>query len=166
MLELIDGRKQLYQWDTGRIASVSIDCDVVHFSQLLYGDSLAVRVDNGRVNIPNQLLLTAQDIHCWAIVADENGNYTKREQTLPVAKRAKPADYLYTETEIISVQRAVEDGLQEAKESGDFKGEKGDKGDRGEKGEKGDKGDRGEKGADGLSVSVTVDGDILNIDTN
>ena len=30
MLTLNDGRKELYQWDTGRAATVDIDCDIVH----------------------------------------------------------------------------------------------------------------------------------------
>ena len=59
---------------------------------------------------------------------DEGGAYTKKEQTLDVVKRAKPSDYVYTETEVISIQTAVENALQEAKESGEFKGDKGDAG--------------------------------------
>lgn len=146
MLSLNDGRKELYQWDTGRTASVSIDCDIIHFSNLTYGEALAVQVKNSEVEIPNQLLTSGSPVHCWAFVLDENGSYTKQEQTIDVIKRGKPSDYVYTQTEVITIQAAVENALEKAKESGDFKG---DKGDKGEKGEKGDKGDTGEKGATG-----------------
>lgn len=134
MLTLNDGRKELYQWDTGRTATVDIECDVVHFANLKYGESLAVEVKVGKVAIPNKLLMIGEQIYCWAFVKDEGGAYTKKEQTLAVTKRAKPSDYVYTETEIINIQTAVENALQEAKESGDFKGDKGDKGDRGNDG--------------------------------
>lgn len=39
------------------------------------------------------------------------------------------------------------------------KGDKGDKGEQGERGEKGEKGDKGDKGVDGLTTSITVNGE-------
>lgn len=135
MLTLNDGRKELYQWDTGRTATVDIECDVVHFANLKYGESLAVEVKGGEVSVPNKLLMSGEPVYCWAFVKDENGAYTKKEQTFVVTKRAKPSDYVYTETEVISIERVVNDALEKAKESGEFKGDKGDKGDKGEKGD-------------------------------
>lgn len=102
MLTLNDGRKELYQWDTGRTATVDIYCDVVHFANLKYGESLAVEVKEGKVAIPNKSLMSGEPIYCWAFVADVNGNYTKQEQTLNVNKRAKPSDYVYNETETLT----------------------------------------------------------------
>lgn len=102
MLTLNDGRKEMYQWDIGRIATIDVECDVVHFSNLKYGASLAVEVKNGEVAIPNKLLTSGEHIYCWAFVEDENGKYTKQEQTLNVNKRAKPSDYVYTETETLT----------------------------------------------------------------
>ena len=162
MLVLNDGRKQLYQWDTGRTASVSIDCDIVHFSNLTYGEALAVQVKNGEVEIPNQLLANGSPVHCWAFILDENGAYTKQEQTIDVIKRGKPSDYVYTQTEVITIQAAVENALEKAKESGDFKGDKGDKGEKGEKGEQGERGlqgIQGERGADGAKGDKGEKGD-------
>ena len=129
MLTLNDGRKELYQWDTGRTATVDIDCDVIHFANLKYGESLSVEVKGGEVSIPNKLLMSGEQIYCWAFVQDESGAYTKKEQTFTVIKRAKPSDYVYTETEVITIKIAVENALEEAKNSGEFKGEKGEKGD-------------------------------------
>ena len=137
MLTLNDGRKELYQWDTGRTATVDIECDVVHFANLKYGESLAVEVKAGVVSIPNKLLMSGEPIHCWAFVKDENGAYTKKEKTISVERRAKPSDYVYTETEVITIQKAVQNALQEAKESGEFKGERGEPGEKGEKGNDG-----------------------------
>lgn len=102
MLTLNDGRKEMYQWDIGRIATIDVECDVVHFSNLKYGASLSVEVKNGEVAIPNKLLTSGEPIYCWAFVADANGKYTKQEQTLNVNKRAKQSDYVYTETETLT----------------------------------------------------------------
>lgn len=144
MLTLNDGRKELYQWDTGRTATVVVECDVVHFANLKYGESLAVEVKEGKVAIPNQLLTSGAPIYCWAFVKDDSGAYTKMEQAFDVIKRAKPSDYVYTETEVITIKTAVENALKKAKESGDFKGDKGEKGDRGEQGEQGIQGEKGD----------------------
>lgn len=142
-LSLNDGRKEIYQWDTGRIATVEIACDIVHFSNLKYGDSLAVEVKDGEVAIPNKLLMSGAQIYCWAFANDKSGAYTKQEQTFEVIKRAKPSDYVYTETEVITIKAAVNDALEKAKENGEFKG------------------DTGERGEDGFSPIVTVE-DIDN----
>lgn len=121
-LSLNDGRKELYQWDIGRKASVSIDCDIVHFSNLTFGEALAVEVIDGTVDIPNELLMSGVNIFAWALVQDDTGAYTKQRQELKVSKRAKPTDYVYTETEAITVTKAVENALQQAKDSGEFDG--------------------------------------------
>ena len=168
MLTLNDGRKELYQWDTGRTATVDIECDIVHFSNLKYGESLAAEVKSGKVAIPNKLLMSGEQIYCWAFVQDESGAYTKKEQALDVVKRAKPSDYVYTETEVITIKTAVENALEEAKNSGEFKGDKGDtgatgprgaqgpQGIQGVQGPKGDKGDTGEKGNPGITPTIKV----------
>lgn len=117
MLTLNDGRKEMYQWDIGRIATVDVVCDFVHFSNLKYGGSLSVEVKNGEVAIPNKLLTSGEPIYCWAFVADENGNYTKQEQTLNVNKRAKPSDYVYTETETLT-WKSLDERITELEKGG------------------------------------------------
>lgn len=143
MLTLNDGRKELYQWDDGRTANVLVDCDAVHFSNLKYGDSIPMEVIDGVVKIPNQLLTSGMDIYCYAFVEDGNGFYTKNEHTFSVIKRPKPIDYVYSETEFMNVEKAVNIAIQNAVESGDFKGEKGDRGERGERGQSGKDGKDG-----------------------
>ncbi len=117
MLTLNDGRKEMYQWDIGRIATVDVECNFVHFSNLKYGGSLSVEVQNGVVAIPNKLLTSGEPIYCWAFVSDENGKYTKQEQTLNVNKRAKPADYVYTETETLT-WKSLDERITELEKGG------------------------------------------------
>lgn len=122
MIKLNDGRDELFQWDSGRTATVAIDCDTVHFSNIKYGDALVVAVHNGTVDIPNQLLINPAPIYCWAFTEDADGAYTIAEQELAVIKRAKPSDYVYTETEVLNVNKAVENAVKKAVESGAFDG--------------------------------------------
>ena len=124
MLKLIDGRNELWQWDIGRKASVSVPCNEVHFANLDFGDSYAVKVDEGIVEIPNQVLQSGANVFCFAFYIDENGAYTEKRQTLEVNRRPKPSDYVYTQTEVVTIETAVNDALEKAKESGDFKGDK------------------------------------------
>lgn len=53
------------------------------------------------------------------------------------------------EATYVSISKAVDDALAQAKASGEFKGDKGDPGEKGETGAKGDKGEKGETGAQG-----------------
>ena len=47
MLKLKDGRKELYQWDAGVVADVTIDnIDEVHFSNLRFGKPFNISVKN------------------------------------------------------------------------------------------------------------------------
>jgi hypothetical protein len=103
VLKLKDGRKELYQWDVGIVADVTIDnVDEVHFSNLRYGTAFNIAVKNKTVEIPPEVLQSGADVFCWAFVRGENGGYTKKEQTFNVEKRPRPADYVYEPTEILS----------------------------------------------------------------
>jgi hypothetical protein len=105
VLKLKDGRKKLYQWDIGVIADVVTDgFNEVHFSNLKFGVSFNVEVKDKTVEIPPEILQSGADVFCWAFVRDENSGYTKKEQTFNVEKRPRPADYVYTPTEILSLE--------------------------------------------------------------
>ena len=101
MFKIYDGRSQFYQWDIDRkviVADASIN--EVHFCNRTDDCSLVCEVyelDGLRVaNVPNILL---QDN--WRInVYGYDHNYTKHCDVFEVVKRSKPADYVYTETEI------------------------------------------------------------------
>lgn len=52
------------------------------------------------VNIPNILLQNSLSIVCFIVSVDDKGTMTTSKQILRVEARLKPADYVYTETEI------------------------------------------------------------------
>lgn len=101
MFKILDGRSQFYQWDIDRKLIVEDSTiNEVHFCNRTDDCSLICEVyelDGLRVaDVPNILL---QDN--WRITAyGYDVNYTKHSKTFDVIKRSKPADYVYTETEI------------------------------------------------------------------
>lgn len=104
MFTLYDNRTQLYQWDLNRkvIVSNSDICEV-HFCNRTSDCSLVVEPywEDAKyiANIPNVLLQDARPIRVYAYIDDE---YTLAEEQFTVKSRTKPADYVYTETEIKS----------------------------------------------------------------
>ena len=163
MFTLRDGRDYLYTWDLNRQVIVE-DPSIteVHFCNRTDDCALVVEVkdeDGLRVaDIPNIILQQPWDIRVYAYCT---GSYTRVEEVLKVKARCKPADYVYTETEVYTVEEHVARAIDEAKANGEFKGDKGDKGDpgpqgpqgpqgeKGEPGEQGPKGDKGDQGATG-----------------
>lgn len=105
MLKLDDGRKALYQWDVGVTASV-LDNQItqVHFSNLSYGISYAVEVEGGKVLIPPEVLQNGADVYCWAYVSTDDKSYTKKDIVFNVIKRPKPTGYIYTPTDIETLE--------------------------------------------------------------
>lgn len=109
MFTILDGRKELWQWDIDRKIVVE-DASIVevHYCNGLGDCSLAcaVRTENGKriADIPNILLQDHPqcklrgffELRVFAYCA---GDYTKAEETIKVMARTKPEDYVYTETE-------------------------------------------------------------------
>lgn len=153
MLEIFDGSKRFYQWDINQKLIVDDErITEVHFSNGNDADALVCEVyeDGGKrlANVPNILLQSACTVKAYAVCTE---CITRAAASFIVMPRAKPADYVYTETEVLSIQKVVKDALTEAKENGEFDGkdgEPGPKGDTGEPGPKGDKGEPGEPGKD------------------
>lgn len=131
MFRIEDGRSSFWQWDLNQRLVVGENlCNEIHFSNKLNGSAMVCRVYKDEtisvVDVPNILLQDSENVHVYAYVTDGNQKYTKRETWFTVNPRPKPADYVYTETELYTVEEMLEVALQAAKESGDFKGEKGD----------------------------------------
>lgn len=66
---LKDGRKELYQWDTGR--QIQFDDPAVgqaHFANKLFGRSMDVDIVDGVCTIPDELLQTGRPLHVYAWV--------------------------------------------------------------------------------------------------
>ena len=102
MFKIEDGREEFYQWDLDRRLIVD-DASIVevHFCNRTDECSLVCEVydKNGErlVNVPNILLQTDWRINVYAY----DGQATKHSTTFKVNRRSKPADYVYTETEVL-----------------------------------------------------------------
>ena len=108
MLDLNDGRDELWQWDTGRTLIVDTDCSQVHFSNKVFGRSIDVNVADGVAIIPDVLLQTDKDLNVWAFVGTAENGYTKISKTFKVNRRNKPADYVFTPPDQTSLEEIKE----------------------------------------------------------
>lgn len=166
MLTLNDGRSELWQWDTGRTLAVDADCSQVHFSNKVFGRSIDVDVSDGVAFIPDVLLQTDKDLNVWAFVGTAENGYTKISKTFKVNRRNKPADYVFTPVEQMTIAEiaAIAQSVRDDADVGRFDGAQGPagpagpagpigpvgpRGEQGLKGEKGDIGPQGETGATG-----------------
>lgn len=114
----------LFQWDIGRSVCYTPDPGVevneLHFAH--QGDAKAlvreVAAEGGTytTEIPNILLQSGKPVRVWAVYAEEGSRHNVEQHVLPVRKREKPADYIYTEAEVLTWKeldkrlKAVEEG--------------------------------------------------------
>ena len=109
MFKIYDGREHFYQWDIDRQLIVE-DPSIteVHFCNRTDSCSLVCEtyVEDGLtlVNVPNILLQTDWRIHVYAY----DGKHTKHDICIDVKSRTKPADYIYTETEVLNYNTLLE----------------------------------------------------------
>ena len=103
-ITIADGRTELWQWDTGRTLAVDADCSQVHFSNKVFGRSIDVDVVDGAAIIPDILLQTDKELNVWAFVGTAENGYTKISKTFKVNRRNKPADYVFTPTDQMTLQ--------------------------------------------------------------
>lgn len=109
MFKIENGRLSFWQWDTNqRLIVEDASITEVHFCNRTGDCSLVCEVyeESGKrlVNVPNILLQDNWTIRVYAYCA----NYTKIEEKFIVFTRSKPADYVYTETEIKNYEDLVE----------------------------------------------------------
>ncbi len=125
-ITIADGRGALWQWDTGRRCKITGGDGVkqVHYQNKCFGRSVDVDVDtDGTAIIPDELLQDWHTLTAYAYVTDDTGAYTMVQRDFAVHKRAKPAGYVYTPTDqmtLQTIQRQIGDlaGLKtEAKEN-------------------------------------------------
>lgn len=96
--------EKIYQWDTNKVLEVKPCAEYtvaeVHFQHCGKEDALVVEIyeEEGRslAKLPNILLQSSAPIKAWLT----DGEKTICGQILTVIQRAKPADYVYTETEV------------------------------------------------------------------
>ena len=114
-ITIADGRGALWQWDTGRRVKITDGDGVkqVHYQNKCFGRSVDVDVgDDGTAIIPDELLQDWHPLTAYAYVTDDTGAYTMVQQDFAVHKRAKPAGYVYTPTDqmtLRTIQRQIGD---------------------------------------------------------
>lgn len=101
MFRIYDGREHFWQWDLNQKLIVEDPTiNEVHFSNRADKDSLPVEVyeENGLrlANVPNIFLQEDLKIKAYGYSVD----HTKHEAWFYVTAKSKPADYVYTETEV------------------------------------------------------------------
>ena len=114
-ITIADGRGALWQWDTGRRVKITDGDGVkqVHYQNRCFGRSVDVDVGtDGTAIIPDELLQDWHPLTAYAYVTDDTGAYTMVQQDFVVHKRAKPAGYVYTPTDqmtLRTIQRQIGD---------------------------------------------------------
>lgn len=106
-IAIADGRGELWQWDTGRRVKITDGNGVkqIHYQNKCFGRSVDVDVGaDGTAIIPDELLQGWHTLTAYAYVTDDTGAYTMVQQDFAVHKRAKPAGYVYTPTDQITLQ--------------------------------------------------------------
>jgi hypothetical protein len=93
------GRTTFWQYDQGQRLIVSDEvCTEAHFSNKTEDVSPAYEVyeENGLryVNVPDELLQTANPLTVFAYVKNEGKAQTEHSETFSVYSRPKPADYV------------------------------------------------------------------------
>ena len=101
MLRIENGRTKFYQWDVDqRLVVDTPDIGEVHFANYATSPALVCEVyeENGErlVNVPNILLQQPRTLIAYGCCAE----CVRAEVRFDVDARQKPADYVYTETEI------------------------------------------------------------------
>lgn len=123
MLLKINGPKRYFwQWDLDRQLIVGDEvCGEVHFCNGT--DDCApvceVHQQDGQrlVDVPNILLQTAKPLTAYLYLKGSDGCLTRHQQTFQVVARTKPADYVYTETEVKS-WAALDERIKALEENG------------------------------------------------
>ena len=98
-------KKSVYQWDIDRKIKIILpganEVDEVHFAHSKDMETLVVKtkLEDGKItaDIPNILLQSNLKIYVWLVCNDQ----TVAADVITVVGRKKPADYVYTETEVL-----------------------------------------------------------------
>ena len=125
-LELEDHRDALYQWDTDRYILVNPDqgAKQLHFSVRLTGQAIPVDVVDGKARIPDEFLQGTKDLYVYAFAGTPESGFTAYSAVFPIIKRSKPADYVFTPTDQLTLSeiKAMVEDLREDVESGALSG--------------------------------------------
>lgn len=117
MFQIYNGRKAFWQWDSGQRLVVSDErCQQVHFQKENDEKALVcdVQEENGQrfAFVPDALLQSAQRLYAYALTEVDGGFRVLDYRFFDVYPRAKPEDYICTEQEHWTVEKAVADAMQ------------------------------------------------------
>ena len=107
-LKIYGDLSYFWQWDLNRKLVVEDDgvCSQVHYCNGS-GEALVCTVRNDgdiRVaDVPNVLLQKAESIKAYLYTEAEDGTRTRSVHRFEVIARSKPEEYVYTETEVLSL---------------------------------------------------------------
>lgn len=127
----MDNRTSFFQWDLSQrlvLSDVEVGTEL-HFCNPMSKETECLTVfayeDDGVVyaDVPNVILQIAGSfkVYVWPF-------YTSKHRQYTVIPRPKPVDYIYEEVEIYTIEQAVNEALEKAKESGEFDGRDGEDG--------------------------------------
>ena len=112
MFKITDGRECFYQWDKDRQLYVEDNTITqVHFDNRTTLNSIVVDVKDGVCDVPNFLLYNNNKIKVYGYI---NDGYTKIEEVFEVIPKSRPSDYIYTETEIFTIEKAAAEAVANA----------------------------------------------------
>lgn len=112
-LKILGSGTHFWQWDSGQKLVVdNNECGAVHFCNGTDDCALVIPIkkepDGARtVEVPNILLQTAKPIRAFLFQQDGTTALTRVQYTFQVLARSKPADYVYTETEVLGYSSLV-----------------------------------------------------------
>lgn len=93
-IELSNGLNHVWQWDKDITVTVPEGVDSVHFR---WGNrAVEIPIENQTVTIPPELMQETRKIRMWTYTPE----HTMDMADIPVEPKNKPADYVYTPTEI------------------------------------------------------------------
>ena len=102
-LSILDGRAELWQWDTGVRLVMDEACDAVNISASTFGVSVDVTAaEDGKTwvaAVPDEMLQVPGDLICYAVQSTATGTITAAYRSFRVNRRPKPYGYVATPTE-------------------------------------------------------------------
>lgn len=120
--ELFNGRNRFYQWDINQkliVKDYDPECEIQFKSP---GEKCAILVEpytlNGEtvVDVPNKILQHSGSVVIY-VYFNNGEEYTKKIFAFDIIKRQKPADYIYTESEVLTY-KAYDARLKALEENG------------------------------------------------
>lgn len=107
----------VWRWDTGRSVLLGRAAPYAHFAAEGQDEALVVAAEEGRAEIPSQLLAAGGTILCWT----SEGGRTTGSTAIAVIDRPRPTDYVYEPTEVETVESLkawVEERISELSQTG------------------------------------------------